>query len=281
MQWIYRVLKFIKKLNKDHVGAYAAQAAYYIMLSSIPFLMLLLSLIKYTPVSQANLMQFMADLFPTSITPLMTSIIAELYTRSITLISVTAIMAMWSAGKGIQAITTGFNSVYDLSETRNYFILRIRSTLYTVLLILLVVVSLVVLVFGESLHGFFKEHIPILEEITQTIVRMRILLSICIQTILFMFLYRFIPNRKGIWKWQLPGALFTSVGWNLFSYAFSFYLDKFSNMTYMYGSLTTLVIIMLWLYFCMYILLIGAEINACVEQDPALQRYFSRKKPQK
>lgn len=272
---VFQIYRFIKKLNKDHIGAYAAQAAYYIMLSCIPFLMLLLSLIKYTPVTKADLLQYMVDFFPSSINPLLTTVIEELYTKSITLISVTAFMAAWSAARGILAITAGFNSVYDVSETRNYFVLRLRSALYTLLLLLLVVLSLVVLVFGESLHGFCQEKAPFLAEITQYIMSIRFVLFLCVQTALFLFLFRFIPNRKSSLLWQLPGALFTSIGWNVFSYVFSFYLEHFSNMTYMYGSLTTLIIIMLWLYSCMYIMLIGAGVNAYIEQTPSLHRWMA------
>lgn len=271
----YQLYKFIYKLSRDHIGAYAAQAAYYIMLSCIPFLMLLLSLIKYTPVTKADLMQYMVDFLPTSVNPLVTTIVEELYTKSVTLISVTAIMAAWSAARGILAITAGFNSVYDVSETRNYFVLRLRSALYTILLLVLVVFSLIVLVFGQSLHSLCREKAPFLAEITQYIVSIRFILFICIQTALFLFLFRFIPNRKSSLLWQLPGALFTSIGWNIFSYAFSFYLERFSNMTYMYGSLTTLIIIMLWLYFCMYIMLIGAGVNAFIEQTPSLHRWMA------
>ena len=66
-------------------------------------------------------------------------------------------------------------------------------------------------------------------------------------------------------KQQLPGAVFTACGWLLMSFVFSVYLDIFTGFTDMYGSLTTIILIMLWLYFCMYVILLGGELNALLE----------------
>ena len=78
-------------------------------------------------------------------------------------------------------------------------------------------------------------------------------------------IYKFVPNRRATLKSQIPGAMVSSVAWSLFSLAFSIYIDLTPGTVNMYGSLTTLVLIMLWLYFCMWILLIGAEINSYFE----------------
>ena len=77
-------------------------------------------------------------------------------------------------------------------------------------------------------------------------------------------MYKFLPNRKATLKSQLPGAVISAVAWSVFSLCFSIYLDLFS-VANMYGSLTTLIMIMLWMYFCMFIFLLGAEINAYFE----------------
>ena len=76
----------------------------------------------------------------------------------------------------------------------------------------------------------------------------------------FMLLYAFIPNIKLKVRDQFPGALFSAVSWNLFSWGFSIYVGTFNGLS-IYGSLSAIVVIMLWLYFCMYLLLIGAHIN--------------------
>ena len=74
-------------------------------------------------------------------------------------------------------------------------------------------------------------------------------------------MYKFLPNRKDWLRKQIPGALFSAIGWQVVSWIFSMYLDIFEGFSDMYGSLTTIVLIMLWLYFCMYCILLGAEVN--------------------
>ena len=80
--------------------------------------------------------------------------------------------------------------------------------------------------------------------------------------ILFCLLtYEFLPNRRDRWMKHFPGAVFAAIGWMVVSWVFSVYVDIFEGFSNMYGSLTTIVLIMLWLYFCMYSILIGGVIN--------------------
>ncbi|MCG5015039.1 YhjD/YihY/BrkB family envelope integrity protein, partial [Collinsella aerofaciens] len=77
----------------------------------------------------------------------------------------TIIVALWSAGKGVLALTTGLNCVYDCKETRNYIILRIRATFYTVAFIIVIIFLLVLSVFGNTLNLFVTEHYPVMERL--------------------------------------------------------------------------------------------------------------------
>lgn len=101
--------------------------------------------------------------------------------------------------------------------------------------------------------------------VTSSIMGMRTLITTGVLAVLFLVLYKCIPNRKASFKSQCPGALISSLAWSIFSLAFSMYLDIALAASNMYGSLTMIVFIMIWMYFCMWILLIGAEINAYFE----------------
>ena len=204
------------QVGKDHVGAYAAQAAYFFMLSMIPIILLLITLVQYT---------------------------------------------LWSAGKGVLALTTGLNCVYDCKETRNYIILRIRATFYTVAFIIVIIFLLVLSVFGNTLNLFVTEHYPVMERLVDQIMRIRGIITPVLLFVFTMMIYKFLPNHIVQLRIQLMGAAFSAVGWMIVSWIFSVYLDIFKGFSSMYGSLTTIVLIMLWLYFCMYILLLGGEVN--------------------
>lgn len=281
---IYRIFRnFLNRIKADHVSAYAAQAAYFTMLSFIPILMLLLSLIKYTPITEAMLQRLFSESVPVSVYPMIMGIIQEVFNRSSTWIPVTVIIAAWSAGKSVLALSRGFNCIYEVQETRNYLAVRIRSTMYTILMLVAIVLSLTVMVFGNMLHDIIRVKFPFIAQITGFIISFRTVLVLAVLTMFFTLIYRFLPNRKAPVLLQVPGAMFTAAAWSGFSFFFSIYVDQFSNYSRIYGSLTTLIIVMFWLYACMYIVMIGAAINSYYEmkfrefRERARRRKFVRR----
>lgn len=267
LKMLYRkVGKGSKILGEDHVGAYAAQSAFFWVLSLIPTILLLLTMVQFTPLTKSNIIYAVKEVIPKSFNELIISIVNQVYSQSKAMIPVTAIVALWSAGRGVLAMTTGLNSVYDAKETRNYLFIRIRATFYTVLFITALIVTLLMLVFGNSISLFVNEHAPVVSYITDFMIQIRTVLSLLLLTVFSTCIYRFLPNRKAKLRKQIPGALFTSVGWLLMSYIFSVYLEIFKGFSSMYGSLTTIVLIMLWLYVCMYIMLLGGELNVYMEE---------------
>ena len=267
---IRKVLNVTKKFSSHHIGAYAAQAAYFFVLSLIPIIILLLTLVQFTPVTQEDVMQAVLQVFPSSVEGLIAMLVTQVYNQSGSIIPFTILMALWSAGKGVLSMTSGLNCVYENTETRNYIFLRIRASVYMVIFILAIVLSLLLSVFGNSISMLLNEHVPLLRHVTEFIIRIRTLLILGVLTVFWDLVYKYLPNRKdGIkttMKQQLPGAVFTACGWQLISFVFSIYLDVFTGFSTMYGSLTTIILILLWFYMCMYVILLGGEINALLER---------------
>lgn len=259
--YLKKIMAVSEEIAKDHVGAYAAQTAYFFMICMIPIILLLLTLVQYTPVTKADVMTAVIQVFPSSVDSMMTSIVNQVYNQSTGVISITVIVALWSAGKGVLAMSTGLNCVYKCRETRNYVFLRLRATLYTVMFILVIILLLVLSVFGNSLNLFIEEHVPILSKAADWLIEARTFITPVTLVLFTLLIYKFLPNRKDRYLKQLPGAVFAAIGWMVVSWVFSVYVDVFEGFSTMYGSLTTIVLIMLWLYFCMYSILLGGEIN--------------------
>lgn len=257
----------------DHIGAYAAQSAYFVMLSFIPVLLLLLTLTRYLPFSRGDLTEAIINSVPDSFESLLRVIISEVYAKSLAVVPVSAVVALWSAGKGFMALSNGLNVINDVKETRNYFYMRIRSTIYTIFFIVAIVLTLILLVFGRSIQNLLVSRWPFVLEVTDFILRFSTIITMFVLAVAFLLFYTFLPNRRMKIKDQLPGALLTSVAWAAFSFGFSLYFDHYSGFADMYGSLTTILMIMLWLYICMYLFLIGAEVNVILEED--FQERFS------
>ncbi len=259
---IYEKVKTVLRgIRKDHVSAHAAQTAYFFMLCLIPIILLLLTLVRYTPVTKADVMTAVIQVFPTSVDSLITSIVNQVYNQSMGVIPITVVVALWSAGKGVLAMTSGLNSIYKCHETRNYVFLRIRSTLYTIMFLLVIIFLLVLSVFGNTLNIFIAEHIPIFKSVADWLIRARSVITPAVLMVFSLLIYKFLPNRKDRLIKQLPGAVFSALGWMVISWIFSVYVDVFRGFSSMYGSLTTIVLIMLWMYFCMYSILLGGVVN--------------------
>ena len=256
-----KILNMTADVTEDHVGAYAAQSAYFFMLCMIPIILLLITMVQYTPVTKADVMTAVIQVFPTSVDSMITSIVNQLYNQSSGIIPITVVVALWSAGKGVLAMTSGLNCVYKCNETRNYIFLRIRATIYTVMFILVIIFLLVLSVFGNTLNIFIAAHVPILKNLADILIAMRTIITPIVLMIFCLLIYKFLPNRKDKLRKQLPGAVFAAIGWMIVSWIFSVYVDIFKGFSDMYGSLTTIVLIMLWMYFCMYCILLGGELN--------------------
>lgn len=256
-----KILNITADVTEDHVGAYAAQSAYFFMLCMIPIILLLITMVQYTPVTKADVMTAVIQVFPTSVDSMITSIVNQVYNQSSGIIPITVVVALWSAGKGVLAMTSGLNCVYKCSETRNYIFLRIRATIYTVMFILVIIFLLVLSVFGNTLNIFIAEHVPILKNLADKLIAMRTIITPIVLMVFCLLIYKFLPNRRDRLRKQLPGAVFAAIGWMIVSWIFSVYVDIFQGFSDMYGSLTTIVLIMLWMYFCMYCILLGGELN--------------------
>ena len=254
---------FMERVSGDHVGAYATQAAYFLIMSFIPCILFLTTLVRYTPLTYNVVRDAIVAFIPENLQSFVLGIVVDVYKRSTAIVPLSAIVALWSAGKGVLSISTGFNTIYGCPETRNYVYLRF----YTLSLVIAVIVSLLTLVLGNEIQKAVSRYIPFLGRVLGKILGARALLVFGVLFLVFLMLYKVLPNRKATFKSQIPGALIIAVAWSIFSYGFSFYFEIFPGFSNMYGNLATIIMVMVWLYICMNLLLYGAEINAYFEKE--------------
>jgi membrane protein len=264
---IYFIIKgFTNRLKDDHISAFSAQAAFFLIMSIVPFLSLLLTLIKYLPISQTMLLDTVINVTPVPFEPLVTTILEELFAKSNgAILSVSVLVAIWSAAKGVLAIVRGLQAVYHVNESRNYFVLRFISAIYTVIFVTAIILTLLLLVFSNQIYYALKADFPTAADFISIFIKQKFLLALCLLTLFFLVVYKLVRRSNNSFISLIPGAVIAALSWIVFSYAFSVYIDKFSDFSYTYGSLTTIVLLMLWVYFCMYLLFIGAEINSYFE----------------
>lgn len=259
------VNKFLKKLGEDHIGEYAAQCAYYTFLSFIPFIILLLSLIKYVNIEKDTLASILEAILPSIMKNSVLDIIQEMYSKSIEVISISAIFMLWSASKSFIALNKGLTAIYN-KEGDNYIFIVIKGVLWAIFALMLIILILLLLVFGSSIEETLKQSFPQFTPLIALIATARSAISIALMFLVFLFMYKFSPRRKGkhLIHYTL-GAIFTSGAIYAISFFFSIYVNIFTNFSIIYGSLATIIIILMWLNAIIYAILLGAEINSLTE----------------
>ena len=264
---LHLALGFMERMRKDHVSAYAAQAAYFLIMSFIPFVLFLTAIVQYTPLTYREVRQAIMSVVPENLQGFVLNIVAEVFSKSAAVLPLSALVALWSSGKGMQALINGLNTIYHVKETRNWLVNRIYSMFYMFLFVLALIASLLLLVMGNRIHVLISGYVPFLGNMIGRILGAKTFLVFVMLFLVFLVLYRYLPNRRASLKSQVPGAFLTAVAWSVFSYLFSLYFTFFPDFSIMYGSLSTLILVMVWLYFCMNLLLYGAEINAYFESQ--------------
>lgn len=255
----------INKINQNHIDQYTAQCAYFTILAFIPLLMLILTLTKYIGIEQSTLFFIIDTIFPSNVlNDSILGIVKEVYSKSIGTITISGIFVLWSAGKGLFALCKGLSVAYEVPYKNKFMYFRIRATILTLIFILLIVLTLCILVFGNSINLVLQEKFNIFSNIINTILKSKILISTVVLSIVFMIMYKFIPKHKYKLKNQIPGAIFSAVACNIISIFYSIYVNVFTGFSVMYGSLTTVVLAMMWVYACMYSILLGATINKMI-----------------
>lgn len=258
---------FSRKIRAHHLDAYAAQAAFFLLFSTVPLLLLGVSLFRFLPLATEGFTEGLERFFPDAVVALLETVLAEVSGRDGSMFtSVSLLTVLWSASKSVYYLIGGLNSVFEVKEERSFFKVRLLAMVYTLALLLAVAGALVVMVFGGFLAEQAADCFPRFRDLMKVLSSFRYLIGILFLTVVFTAVYRVLPNRKAGTFRQIPGALVSAAGWLLFSLLFALYVDRFANYTSLYGGLSAIVVFMLWLYVCMYILLLGGEINLLAER---------------
>lgn len=262
-----------KNMDEDHVGEYSAQCSYYTILSFIPFIILVITMIQYTGISPKTMFEAISKIIPSSMNEMVLNVVQEVYSKSIGTISISIIFTIWSAGKGLYALTKGLHSVYNTNdeEKASYLYLQVKAIIETIIFIILVFAGLTLLVFGNSFRGIIQEHFGGFKNYTIFSEVITQLIFLLITFVVFLVLYKFVPKQKIKFRSQIYGAIFGAISLNVVSMVFSKYLYIFKGFSLTYGSLTTLMLIMMWTYSCFYTVFLGAELNKLINESKLMK----------
>lgn len=273
---LVKKIKLIQRIAyEDKLTVFAAQTAFYICISAIPFIMLLLSLSRLVaPAFVEDMIRIIRSLIPGDAAQLFDRICMEIGEKSdLPIISTAAVTTLWSASRGVSAVIRGVSEVYETPSRGAFIVNIIRSLIYTVVFVAAIIITLYLLVFDSSVRGaLFSARRA---GVVASIFKFKWIILFVVLTLFFSVVYYVVSKGvfftsfykniskkapRGFVK-QMPGAAMAALGWILFSFFYSLYFKYLSKFSYLYGSLAAVVFLMLWIYFCIVILLAGAELN--------------------
>lgn len=263
------VFDYIKKLQnqskKHQIAAYSGQMAYFFTLSIFPMLIFFFSI-----VSRLNInFELAEEIFTGILPPQFGSIITEFIQNTIRVegnvtMSLSGLVTLYSASRAVGALERAINTAYGVDKKRNFLLNKIYGMFYTLLFIVILILSLLVPDMVARVFSWINETLNLnLSQIWVTLFYwIRRLLLPLITGLLIASVYTYLPNRKIQLKDTYKGVLFALIAsWGA-NVAFSNIVVELTDYSILYGSLSAVIAFMIWLYAMGTIIMIGAEINA-------------------
>lgn len=265
-----KLKKYILRIIDLNIPLYASHASFFIALSVFPTLVLLMGLLRYVGLDAELLTEMLHGILPTALMPAAQRLIQNTYRASTgTILSISAVTALWSASRGIHGLRDGLNAIYGVEENRGYIRTRLMSVFYTFAFLLTLLLTLVLHVFGTTLQQWLPLSENPLLRFLESVVDLRFFLLLAIQTILFTAMFAVLPNKRGRIMDAFPGAVLASIGWLVFSQLYSIYVEHFAGLSTVYGNVYAVALSLLWLYFCICIVFYGGALNRLLQKETA------------
>lgn len=270
--------------TQSPVDAYAAGACFFISLSVFPTLLIAMSLLPLLPpISIDSLLSWLEDLVPAPIFPLLEYAVDTINKNSsIAILSVSSLVALWAASRGVLSIMDGMRVVLGMPQKTKFLVRRLCAILYFLVLMASFDCMLLIYVFGHRIYAFCIERWPA-QTWLSAVFQLRNLYSLLLFAVLSALVYRLVSTRHILWRWCLLGGGLTSASWWLFSYGFSIYVNHFAAYRNPYGAIGTLILGEIWLYVCLLMFLYSGLFcyllqNKSYHPLQILQETFSKRK---
>lgn len=259
---IGKALNAALEIREMNIPLHAAYAAYFIILALFPSLLLILSLLRYTGLQVENLIELITEFLPEALSDTAEELVFSTYQNSSgAVVGLSAVTALWSASRGIYGLLKGLNAIYGVSENRGYIYTRGISVVYTFAFFLVLLLTLLLHVFGNSIIRLLTMVDNAVLIFLIDLIDLRFFLLLVMQSLIFTLMFMALPNKRNRFLDSLPGGVLSSIGWMVFSDIYSVYVENFSSYANIYGSVYAVALSMLWLYCCMSILFYGGALN--------------------
>lgn len=253
-----------RKFNYSEINSKAAEMSFYLLLSIFPFLIFTISIIVYIPIFHLKkYILIIKNVIPESTFNIILSIMnSAIDNKSLGFLILSFIFTLWTSSRGIRSLIKWVNKSYKVEETRSFIKVFIISFIFTVSILVLILSSIILLIFGE-LIGYFIFNLIGLDKLFIYIWNiLRYMIGVTTLIIIIINLYKYTPNKKIKTKDVIPGSIIATLVWLIISFFYSYYTNNYSNYEVIYGSIAEIIVLITWLYLSSWSILIGLEVNS-------------------
>ena len=256
---------------EDDVFGRAAQLGFYFLLAVFPALLGVTALIGMLP-SQVVLPTVMP--YAQQVLPAESLILVDRYVAQVIqgsgggVFSLSLLGSLWAASWGMMAIINTLNVVYGVKETRPFWKAGATAVLLTIGAAVFVIASLILILAGEHMSQWVADVIGIVWWVTLGWPILQWPVIVLFMLVAVNLIYYWAPNITHEWQWVNPGSALAVFLWIILSLGLKWYVENFINYNVVYGPITGVIILMMWLYVSGLTLLIGGELNFILNSPP-------------
>lgn len=257
---------FFRGIQKGMIGQRAASVAYSTFLAIFPAIIFGFTLIPYVPIDnfQVMLLDILQNFLPENAYLSMEDTITDIVTKQRgSLMSVTFFFAIFIASNGVLSLIRAFNTSYHSIEYRTWWTRRLIAIALVFIQFFLVTIAIALLTITANLYDKFFDSYKILWYV---FVLLRIIIILALFFFSVSFVYYLAPARRGRFRFFTPGASLATFLIVIASYGFSFFVNNFGQYNKLYGSIGTIMVVLIWIYIMSFAMIIGFELNASIIQ---------------
>lgn len=259
------IAMLFRRAKLHHIGSSGAQAAFFFILALFPFIIFINTLIASFNIPKESAIEFLNPLFPEQFVSFLSNYLETINSGgALSIFSIGVILALFTASKSVRTLTSSFDRAYDTKSSRNFFAEILFSMLFLFLFALIIIACIILVALGNDFITQILLHRGISPLIYDLVDIWRWSTTSIIIFFSLSLMYKTLPSKKITFKETLPGTCFALAGFLILTGAFSLYLNVFASTSLFYGSIGTIILFMLWMYFIGTILILGAELNKVI-----------------
>ena len=255
----------VQRYLRHDVGIHSAALAFYLLFTIFPFLIFISALLGLLQLDVAGILQVLEDFLPREVVNLVGMYLTYVRENPSPQLMVFGLaFSVYFPMRAANSLMRAVRTAYHLGPPRHALVHYFKSLLYTVLLILAIALTLAMMTVGDRLLAYAVENFSLPPVAAEAWARLRFPVAGTTGFFALFFLYAFAQDSRQSWRNLWPGTLFSLAAWLTLSFLYSVYVDNFAHYSVLYGSIGTMIVLMIWLYMSSATLIMGAELNGTI-----------------